>query len=231
MVSTRGITPRAIVQAVLVVLVLPFLPLLVSGRWDWRAAWVYGIVSVLGFVLSRVLAARRHPDIVAERARFQNHEDTKPWDRVLSLWLLLASVALLVVAGLDARLDWTPGHSIAAKSVALLAMLAGYAISSYALIENRYFSAVVRLQTDRGQQVVSTGPYAWVRHPGYAGGIIVYLATPLLLSSLWAYIPVAVVIALTMYRTAREDLTLQEELAGYQEYAAHVRYRLVPGVW
>jgi len=140
-------------------------------------------VSVVGFAVSRVLAAQRHPDTVAERARFQNHEDTKAWDRALSLWLLLANVAVLLLAGPDARLDWTPGLSVAIKTVALLAMLAGYALSSYALIGNRYFSAVVRIQTDRDQQVIFTGPYAWVRHPGYAGGLLVYLATPALHSA------------------------------------------------
>ena len=225
------ISPRAIVQALVVVVVLPFLPLLISGRWDWRAAWVYGIVSVLGFAVSRIVAARRHPDIVSERAQYQAHEDTKPWDRKLGLWLLAANVLVLVVAGLDARLGWTPGQSIAVKAIALAVILAGYAISSYALIENRYFSAVVRIQAERGQQVVSSGPYAWVRHPGYAGGILVYLATPLLLSSLWVYLPVALVAALTVYRTHREDVTLQEELAGYRSYAARVRYRLLPGIW
>ena len=218
-------------QALLFVVLVPFLPLLISGRWDWRAGWVYGLMSVLGFVVSRVLAARRHPDLVAERARYAQHEDAKPWDTALSRWLLLDGLLVMLVAGLDARLNWTPGLSLAVKGVALAIMLAGYALSAYALVENRFFSAVVRIQTDRGQHVVSSGPYRWMRHPGYAGGLLVYLATPALLSAVWAYIPTAALVALTILRTAREDRTLQEELPGYRDYTTRVRYRLVPGIW
>lgn len=87
-------------------------------------------------------------------------------------------------------------------------------MSSYALIENRFFSGTVRIQTERNHHVVSSGPYRWLRHPGYAGGLLTYLATPLLLDAAWAFLPVAGVMALTVMRTALEDRMLQEELEG-----------------
>jgi protein-S-isoprenylcysteine O-methyltransferase Ste14 len=96
---------------------------------------------------------------------------------------------------------------------------------------NRFFSAVVRIQRDREHTVVTSGPYRLIRHPGYAGALITSLAIPLLLGSLWALIPAALVVCLLILRTALEDRTLQEKLDGYREYAGRVRYRLLPGVW
>jgi protein-S-isoprenylcysteine O-methyltransferase Ste14 len=117
------------------------------------------------------------------------------------------------------------------KILALAIILAGYALGSYALIENRFFSGMVRIQTDRGHNVVSSGPYHWLRHPGYAGALLAYLATPFFLDSLWAFLPAVLLTILLVIRTALEDRTLQDELTGYREYAGLVRYRLLPGLW
>jgi protein-S-isoprenylcysteine O-methyltransferase Ste14 len=99
------------------------------------------------------------------------------------------------------------------------------------LVENRFFSGMVRIQTDRGHRVVSTGPYRWIRHPGYAGALLTYLSTPVFLGSRWAFLPVVLVTVVLVIRTSLEDTALQEELDGYREYATQVRYRLIPGVW
>ena len=222
---------RVVAQVVLFIVVLPLLPLLISWRWDWWEAWVYGITAVLGFVVSRVLAARRHPDVIAERARFLQQEDVEPWDRLLVPLVALGAGLIVVVAGLDARLRWSPAFSLPLKLLSLAILLAGYALASYALIENRFFSATVRIQLDRGHQVVSSGPYRWVRHPGYAGGLLTYLATPLLLDAPWALIPAGFTVIVVVIRTALEDRTLQDWLEGYRDYARRVRYRLLPGVW
>jgi protein-S-isoprenylcysteine O-methyltransferase Ste14 len=104
-------------------------------------------------------------------------------------------------------------------------------LGSYALIENRFFSGMVRLQEDRGQHVISTGPYGWVRHPGYSGALLTYIATPFLLDSLWSFIPVVLITIILFIRTALEDKTLQEKLSGYSGYAKKVRSRLIPGIW
>jgi len=102
---------------------------------------------------------------------------------------------------------------------------------TWAMLANRFFSAVVRIQTDRGHTVVTTGPYRFVRHPGYAAGVLGYLAMPLLLNSLWASILALLTIALIIVRTKLEDDTLQAELPGYVDYTQQTRYRLLPGVW
>ena len=108
--------------------------------------------------------------------------------------------------------------------------MGGYALSSYALIENRFFSGTVRLQTERGHEVVTSGPYRWMRHPGYSGALLVYLATPLFLDSAPAVLPMLLTTGLYIARAALEDRFLRSELEGYRDYAARVRYRLVPGV-
>jgi protein-S-isoprenylcysteine O-methyltransferase Ste14 len=226
-----AISPRVVVQMLFFVVAIPFLPLLISWRWNWWEAWVYALTYVLGFAVSRALAAQRHPDLLAERARFLQHEDAKPWDRLLAPLVGLAGGLVPLVAGLDAQFGWSPAFSLAAKIASLAVILAGFVLGAYALIENRFFSGMVRIQTDRGHQVVSSGPYGWVRHPGYAGTLLAYLATPIFLDSGWAFLPAVVITIALIIRTDLEDRTLQAELHGYRDYARRVRYRLLPGVW
>jgi protein-S-isoprenylcysteine O-methyltransferase Ste14 len=219
-------------QLVLVLVVVPLLPMLVSWRWDWWEAWVFALVLFLGFILSRALAARRHPGLLAERAGSFGREDAEPWDRVLAPAMALGGLVVPLVAGLEERFGWTPEpFSLPVKAAAIAALVLAYALASWAMVENAFFSGVVRLQTDRGHTVCTSGPYRWVRHPGYAGSIWSYLAMPLILDSAWAFVPVVLLIAVAIVRTRLEDRTLQEELPGYRDYAQRVRYRLFPGIW
>ena len=227
----KTISPRVIVQMLFFIIVIPFLPLLISQQWDWWEAWIYAIIGILGFTVSRVLVARRNPDLLAERARFLQHDDAKPWDKYLSPLVGLGGGLIPLAAGLDALFDWSPAFSLPVKILALVVILAGYALASYALIENRFFSGMVRIQTDRGHQVVSSGPYRWIRHPGYTGALLTYLATPFFLDSRWAFVPVMFISIVLVIRTSLEDKVLQDELEGYREYARRVGYRLLPGVW
>jgi protein-S-isoprenylcysteine O-methyltransferase Ste14 len=227
----KTLTPRAIVQVLFFVVVVPFLPLLISWRWGWWQAWVYGIVCIVGFAVSRSLAARRDPGLIAERARMLRHEDAAPWDKVLAPLVGLGGGLIPLVAGLDARFGWSPGVALPVEITSLLAIFAGYALSAWALVENPFFSGMVRIQKERDHHVVSSGPYAWVRHPGYAGALLTYVATPLFLDAMWAFVPVAFLASVLVIRTGLEDQTLQAQLAGYQDYARRVHRRLVPGIW
>lgn len=227
----KTLTPRVLIISFLFVVVAPFLPLLISQQWDWWQAWVYAILSIVAFVISRVLAARRNPGLLAERSRFLRHEDAKPWDKKLAPLVGLGGALVPLVAGLDARFGSLADLSLAVELAALAVLVAGYALASYALIENAYFSGMVRIQSDRGQHVISSGPYRWVRHPGYAGALLAYLATPFLLDSVWALLPALFLNVVLIIRTRLEDQTLQAELDGYREYAQRTRYRLLPGVW
>lgn len=226
-----SIPRRALVLMLVFVILVPLMPLIISRRWNWWEAWVYALVSIAGFAISRAIAARRNPDLIAERARYLDHEDAKPWDKLLSPLVGLGGGLIPLVAGIEALFNPMAVFSPATKVAALFLMIAGYALGSYALIENRFFSGMVRIQSERNHKVVTSGPYRWMRHPGYSGAILTYLATPTFLDSPWAFLPVVFLTAVLVIRTSLEDRTLQQELAGYREYAGQVRYRLLPGIW
>lgn len=227
----KAISPRIVVQMLFLAVILPFLPLLVSWRWDWWEAWVYAIICILGFAISRMLAARRYPDLIAERVRLMLHENDKHWDRLLVALLGLGFSLMLLVAGLDALYGWSSPFNLPTKILSLVIILAGYVLGSFALLENRFFSFMVRIQAERSHHVISSGPYRWIRHPGYAGALLVYMLTPIFLDSRWAFLPAIFLMVVLVIRTDLEDRFLQDELAGYADYARRVRYRLLPGIW
>jgi protein-S-isoprenylcysteine O-methyltransferase Ste14 len=204
----------------------------VSGDWEWIEAWLYLLLSLILSLVPRWIAARRHPGFLRERERFIRAEGIKPWDRVL-VFAIAFPVPLLtwIVAALDRRFFWTiipmAGWEMAGLAGFLLAAL----LAGWAMVENAFFSSVVRIQEDRGQRVVQTGPYRLIRHPGHLGGVISWISTALLLGSLWALIPAFLCVILYIIRTALEDRTLQQELPGYAEYARRIRFRLIPGIW
>ena len=138
---------------------------------------------------------------------------------------------LVIVAGLDHRYGWSPELPIWIILLGFILIMLGYAFAAWAMAENRFFSSVVRIQTERGHQVCDGGPYRIVRHPGYAGSILALPGIVLALSSAWTLIPAAAALIIAVIRTALEDQTLQEELPGYRDYAQRIRYRLLPGVY
>ena len=228
----QTLNARVILQVLVFVVLVPFLPLFISWDWGWWEAWAYALIGILGFIVSRFLAARRHPDLLAERSKFMQHEDTKPWDNILARLVGLGGAWIPLFAGLDARYGWSGvDFGLTEEIIALVMIVAGFAFGSWALMENRFFSGVVRIQKERGHHVISTGPYAWVRHPGYAGALLNYWFTPILLDSLWTFVPVVFITVILVIRTSLEDRTLQKELPGYKEYAQKTRFRLLPGVW
>lgn len=232
MSEQKTFTVGVIAQLLVFIILVPFLPLLITGRWGWLEAWLYGLIGVFGFIVSRVLVFKRHPDLLDERAKVMRHDDAKAWDQVLARLVGLGGALIPLTAGLDLRGGWSGvNFGWTWKGIALGVILLGYAIGTWALMENRFFSGVVRIQTDREHYVVDTGPYAIVRHPGYVGAILTYLATPILLDSLWTFGVVAFFVIILVIRTALEDRTLQAELPGYAAYAQRTRYRLLPGVW
>lgn len=222
---------RVVVQLLIVVVFFPLLPLIISGDWDWWQGWAYAALNILSFVVSRLILARVHPDLIRERARFMEAHDTKPWDKILAPLLAFSQVFVAAVAGVDRLNGWSSAYPLWVHFTALTVIVLGYAFSSWALIVNRFFSGTVRIQTERGHHVVTDGPYRIIRHPGYAGGLLGFVMIPLLLDSVWAFIPIIVLTGVLILRTALEDKTLQKELPGYAEYAQRTRYRLIPGIW
>jgi protein-S-isoprenylcysteine O-methyltransferase Ste14 len=141
------------------------------------------------------------------------------------------TIAKYVVAGLDIRFGWTGSFNFGLQIVAMIVAALGYAVVTWSMVANAFFSTFVRIQEERDHQVCTTGPYSIVRHPGYIGSILFELGGPIMLGSWWAFIAGLLITVLVVIRTAKEDETLQNELDGYQDYAQNVRCRLVPGVW
>jgi len=138
---------------------------------------------------------------------------------------------MVIVAGLDHRYNWSPEFPLWLIIIGFILISLGYAFAAWAMIENRFFSSVVRIQVDRGHVVCDSGPYQIVRHPGYAGNMLALPGMVLALSSMWTLIPAAVALIIALIRTVLEDQTLQDELPGYHDYARRVRYRLIPRIY
>ena len=221
---------REVVKSLVVNGIILAVLLGVSGQPGWIGAWL--CVALMGVLqLAVVLVVfRRAPDLAKERSRVQ--AGTKRWDKFLMAFAaLVAPLAMFVIAGLDRRLGWSAPLPLWLQAAAFALAAAGGLLTFQAMLANRFFSATVRIQADRGHCVVDGGPDQWIRHPGYTGMIVFDLAVPLLLGSWWALIPAASASGLFVLRTALEDRTLHAELPGYAEYARRVPKRLLPLVW
>ena len=228
----QAAAPRQWISLVFVYLFIPLVLLVCGGDFGWWQAWGYSLLIVAVGLGGRIWAEQRYPGLLAERQNMEKVQSAKAWDKVLApLMALSVSFPLVIVAGLDHRFGWSPVFPLWLIVPGFLLISLGYAFASWALIENRFFSSVVRIQVDRGHVVCDSGPYRIVRHPGYAGNILPLLGIVLALSSMWTLIPAAVALIITVIRTVLEDQTLQDELPGYRDYARRVCYRLIPGIY
>lgn len=235
MVSLKAVqagSPRQWFGIVVVSLSIPLALLACGGDFGWWQAWIYSLLFVAASIGGRIWAEQRHPGLMTERQNIESLQGAKAWDKVLApLMALSIGFPLVIVAGLDHRYGWSPEFPSWLVLLGFILISLGYAFAAWALAENRFFSSVVRIQTDRGHVVCDRDPYRIVRHPGYAGSILPLLGIVLALGSVWALIPAAAALIITVIRTVLEDRTLQEELPGYQDYAQRVRYQLIPGIY
>jgi len=219
-------------RLVAVYLLIPLTLLICGGDLSWWQAWLYSLLILTAGIGGRMWAEHRHPGLMAERQNIENVQNAKAWDKVLApLMAVSVGYPMVVVAGLDHRYDWSSEFPVWLIVIGFILISLGYAFAVWALAENRFFSSVVRIQTDRGHVVCDSGPYRFVRHPGYAGNVLALFGIVLALNSVWTLIPAAVASIIAVIRTVLEDQTLQDELPGYRDYARRVRYRLIPGIY
>ncbi len=202
-----------------------------AGTLRWPEAWV--LLAEFGGIglLSGSIMIRHDPALVRERMGSPVQRGQKSWDKALMLAFVFLWMSQYVVAGLDAVRFQTSDVPVWLEVVGALAIALGFYVFHRVMLENTFAAPVVRIQTERKHRVISTGPYAFVRHPMYAGAIPIMVGTPLLLGSWYALLWSLVMILLLSYRAVLEEATLKSELEGYEAYAARVHYRLVPGVW
>lgn len=210
----------------LALMALIFVP---AGSLGWRPGWVFVAVLIAAFGTSAAVLARVNPVIYRARSRFQ--PGTKAWDKTLLAVMLPAMVAILPVAALDSgRVHWSHVSDWVIP-LGYVLVIGGIAVTVWAQAVNPFFEPGVRIQSERNQRVVDSGPYRFVRHPGYVAAIILFAGMALALGSWWALVPAAMASILLIIRTSWEDRLLQAELPGYADYARRVRSRLLPGVW
>lgn len=218
-------------QSALLLLILSALIFLLAGTMRWLWGWLFVVAFALFTAAQALLLLRFNARLFFERARGFSAPGTAKRDRWVAEIAILAWFASWLLAALDQRLGWSPGIPLYVHWLGLTGLMAGFALFLWAMLSNSFFAEGVRIQSERGHTVCETGPYRFVRHPGYLGDIIAILYSPLLLGSLWAFIPALFSLAAFTLRTHWEDQTLMEKLDGYAEYAHRVRWRLFPGVW
>lgn len=227
---TVSLVLRSIIKVLACALIQSAVLFIAARQLNWPAAWLFVIVTIACAAGGTLLLSIAAPDLVAERGGIG--EGTKGWDIPLALFVARVGPLLMALtAGLEYRARGPLPSPTGALVAAGIVMLAGYAVIMWAMLANRFFSGVVRIQSDRGHAVASHGPYRIVRHPGYVGMLLYSAGLPLMLGSWWAAVPTALVAMAFVLRTALEDRTLQAELEGYADYARRVRYRIIPGVW
>jgi len=224
------LTPGRLVAKLATAILLLALALLVpAGTWRWPAAWAYVGLYLAFAVPVGIWLQRTNPALLADRVDWSRRAP-KAWDRVLLALLIPCFVAAYATAGLDFRFGWSD-LPLPLRGACFALVGSFYVLLFFVLRENAFLSRVVEVHPEAGHRVVTTGPYAVVRHPMYAGYILWVLATPLALGSLPALAPAAVIAAGVVVRTVLEDRALRAELPGYAEYAERVRWRLLPGVF
>lgn len=217
---------RRVRQVVVVYILIALLLFVPAGSLKWLYAWLYLAVYLLVMLVGVLVLPL---DLISERG--SRKENAEKWDVSVSRLMAVFTVGIYPLAGFDFRWHWSPELATGLHVASITAFILGRALEVWAMASNRFFSISVRIQSDRGHTVCSSGPYRYVRHPGYVGMIMYFLATPVFVGSLWGVIPAMATVVLFVVRTRMEDRTLLQKLPGYREYAARVRFRLFPGVW
>jgi protein-S-isoprenylcysteine O-methyltransferase Ste14 len=218
-----------ILQLLVLVLLQAALLFVSAGTLRWSAGWWYIGLYLLMLAAASFIMIPHRREVIEERSK--GVRGGKRWDYWLTQLMIIPSLGTLVVSGLVQRWNWTPPLPTWLRLTGGLLFLVGYAIVLWAMYTNKYFSQVVRIQSERGHMAVTDGPYRFVRHPGYLGMTISLLGAVFLLDSLYGLACFALYLVLIGLRTTLEDRTLLAELPGYPAYASRTKFRLVPGLW
>jgi len=221
---------RWVIISIIFLILMALSLFLSAGTISWPAAWVYLILTAVIQLLDALVLIPISPDLLGERSRHQS--GSKKWDQLLSrLMATIGPLIIWIVSGLDFRYDWSPDFPLWLVVLSVIFVFGGGLLALWAMAANRFFIGMVRIQTERGHQVIQSGPYRYVRHPGYLGSLFFIAFTPLMLGSLWALIPAGLTCGVVFIRTYLEDQTLRAELPGYEAYTQKVSKKLIPGIW
>ena len=204
-----------------------------AGIWYWWEAWVVTVIWTISGVVMTNYLMHNDPELLAERLKLMPFQkEQKSWDKVIMLIFFIAAIALYIIPGFDVvRYGWSEPLPLWMKVIAVLIHFPCFVILGWVMRENTYLSQVVKIDKQRNHQVITTGPYALIRHPMYTVTIVLLFAMPVALGSRFALIVSAFLAVLLVVRTYLEDRTLYAELKGYPEYTKQTPYRLIPWIW
>jgi protein-S-isoprenylcysteine O-methyltransferase Ste14 len=226
--ADRRAVAQSFVALAITMIVMGVILFVPAGTIDWPHGWWFCGAFILATLIAIAVIWRTNPELFVARSRVQ--PGTKPLDYLFLTLVMVGFFLILPVAGLDFRFGGAhaPDWVIWAGYVLFFIAFAG---ETWPQAVNRHFEPGVRIQSDRGQTVIDTGPYAYIRHPGYSFGILLAISMALMLGSWWALLPAALVPLSFLPRTLFEENTLRAELPGYTEYTQRVKWRWVPGLW
>ena len=224
-ISQAELIKLVIVRFLVVLLALSAMLFLPAGTWAYWEAWVYLAILFIPVFFVLIYLLKNEPELLVRRMRLREKEAQQKLIIKLSYIPFLLAYLL---PGFDKRFGWSnvPVWVIVAADILVLL---GYGLIVLVFRENRYASRIV--EVEQGQNVISSGPYAMIRHPMYLGAILLYVLSPLALGSYWAMIPSILIIPVIVARIWNEESVLVRDLKGYQEYMQKTRYRLIPGLW
>jgi protein-S-isoprenylcysteine O-methyltransferase Ste14 len=227
--SKPGVIRWVITSIIFLILIAASL-FLSAGTLDWQMAWIYIAMAAVIQTLDAIVLIPISPELLGERSRYQ--KGAKKWDQFLSrIMATIGPITIWIVSGLDYSNSWSPKFPDWLVILSAGLVFIGGLLVLWAMASNRFFIGMVRIQEERGHTVIKSGPYQYVRHPGYLGSLSFILFTPVMLGSLWALIPAGLTCGVVFLRTYLEDNTLKDELAGYLEYSLEVHSRIFPGIW
>jgi protein-S-isoprenylcysteine O-methyltransferase Ste14 len=223
---------KKVILAFLYILIFPALILILSGNLTWPEGWLFSIWFILLCFSTVLYLYKKDPALLEERYQKPGTGNQEGWDRYVVYGIVIGFTLWIVTMPLDAqRFGWSPAFPLWLHVIGGAGLAGSFFLFFRSFTDNTFLSPLVRIQEDRKQQVVSTGVYGFVRHPMYLGAILMFIGTPMLLGSLYGVLVGCALTVLLMARIRGEEAMLNRDLAGYQEYARHVRYRLIPFIW
>jgi len=217
---------RRMVQTILTLLIQGFILFITAWTFKWMWAWILISGGVIILIINFIVLPR---EVIEERGK--KKKNVKKWDRILTSINIIPLLGIYILSGLDFRFHWTMDLHIGIHIMGLILVFLGSMLFTWSMISNKFFSTLVRIQDERDHKVATKGPYKYVRHPGYFGYILMTLATPISLGSLYALSMAFIVAVILVIRTVLEDKTLKAELNGYEEYSKNVKYKLITFLW
>ena len=230
--ASATVSLSKLIGSAIYLLFFPVIIFLIAGDWRWIEGWVFSILFCGLSYATLLYLYFKDPALLNERFGSPIQENQKAWDKVVLVIFFLGFLAWIVIMPLDGkRFHWSPSFPLWLEIVGALLFVVAFAILFEALRENTFAAPVVKMQRERGQKVISTGLYALVRHPMYAGAVLLFLSAPFLLGSVYGLVVGFLLIVTIALRSLGEEAMLKEELEGYREYMNRVKWRLIPFVF